>query len=110
MDIRINARHLRISDSLRTQAEYRLERLGRLDRRLTAATLTFDAENTVKRAEARVAVAGGPPIIGHGEGATPRNALDAAVDRLERQLKRRRQRMLDRRSRTSRREGELTSS
>jgi ribosomal subunit interface protein len=110
MDIRINARHLRISDSLRTQAEYRLERLARLDRRLTAVTLTFDSENAVKRAEARVAVAGGPPIIGHGEGATPRNALDAAVDRLERQLKRRRQRMLDRRSRASRATEELTSS
>jgi ribosomal subunit interface protein len=102
MDITINARNLNVSDSLRNQAAYRFARLERLDRRLTAATLVFEADRTTKRAEARVAVAGGPPIIGHGEGATLRNALDAALDRMERQLKRRRQRMLDRRSRTVR--------
>jgi ribosomal subunit interface protein len=99
MDITINGRQHKISESLRSQAAYRFDRLERLERRLTAATLVFDAERNVKRVEARAAVAGGPPIIGHGEGATLRNALDAALDRMERQLKRRKQRKLDRRGR-----------
>jgi ribosomal subunit interface protein len=102
MDIRINARQNKIPESLRNQAEFRFSRLARLDHRLTAATLTFDTEHNARRVEARATVAGGPPIIGHGEGATLRNALDTALDRMERQLKRRRQRKLDRRGRTSR--------
>jgi ribosomal subunit interface protein len=99
MDITINARHCKVPDSLRNQAQQRLDRLARLDRRLTAATLVFDVEHTVKRVETRVAVAGGPPVIGAGDGATLRSAMDTSLDRLERQLKSRRKRILTRRTR-----------
>jgi ribosomal subunit interface protein len=107
MDITINARHERVGDSLRAQAEYRLDRLQRLEQRITAAIITFETDNGTKSAEARLVVAGGPPILGRGDGATPRNALDAALDRIERQLKRRRQRLRDNRTRAGRREGRL---
>jgi ribosomal subunit interface protein len=99
MDITINARHCRVPDSIRNQARQRLARLERLDRHLPAATLVFEVENEVRRVEARIAVAGGPPVIGHGEGPTLRGALDGALSRVERQLKRRRQRMVARRTR-----------
>jgi putative sigma-54 modulation protein len=102
MDISINARHQRVGDSLRAQAEFRLSRLQRLEERITSADIVFEVENTTRNAEARLRIAGGPPIIGHGEGATLRNALDAAMDRLERQLKRRRQRRRDSRTRVGR--------
>jgi ribosomal subunit interface protein len=101
MDITINARHCKVPDSLRNQAQQRFTRLARIDRRLTAATLVFEVQHNVKRVEARIAVAGGPPLVSHDEGATLRNAMDGALDRVERQLKRRRQRMLDRRTRTA---------
>jgi ribosomal subunit interface protein len=107
MDVSINARNLKIGESLRAQADYRLGRLQRLEPRITSATLTLEVENAIKSAEARLAVAGGPPVMGHGQGATLRNALDAAMDRMERQLKRRRQRLRDSRNRTARREGRL---
>jgi ribosomal subunit interface protein len=97
MDITINARHCRVPDSLRNQAQQRLARLERLDRRLPAATLVFDVENGSCHVEARVAVAGGPPVIGQGAGPTLRSALDGAMIRVERQLKRRRQRLVTRR-------------
>jgi ribosomal subunit interface protein len=102
MDVTINARHLKVGDSLRAQADYRLERLQRLEPRITSATITLEAVGTDRQAEARLGVAGGPPIIGHGSGATLRNALDGAMDRIERQLKRRRQRMRNNRTRTFR--------
>jgi ribosomal subunit interface protein len=107
MDLSIKARNLRVAESLRAQAEFRLDRMLRLEQRITAATITFEADNLVKSAEARLTVAGGPPILGRGEGATLRNALDAAMDRIERQLKRRRQRLRDGRTRAGRREGDL---
>jgi ribosomal subunit interface protein len=99
MDITINARHCRVPESLRNLTKQRFARLAHLDRRLTAATLVFDVEGGVRRVEARVAVVGGPPMIGQGEGPTLRSALDGALERLERQIKRRRQRMITRRTR-----------
>jgi ribosomal subunit interface protein len=99
MDVTINARHCRVPESLRNQARQRLARLERLDRHLPAATLVFDVENAVRRVEARIAVAGGPPVIGKGEGPTLRSALDGALTRVERQIKSRRKRVVARRSR-----------
>ena len=98
MEITINARHITVPESVRNQATQRLSRLQRLNRRLTGGTIVFVAERNARRAEARLAVAGGPPILGHGEGPTLRAALDAAVERLERQLKRRRERVIARRT------------
>jgi putative sigma-54 modulation protein len=107
MEITINARHCTVPVSLRNQAMQRIMRLQRLHRRLTGGTIVFEVEREVRRVDARLAVAGGPPLIGHGEGATLRAALDGALDRLERQLKRRRERIIARRTRTAR--GLLTS-
>ena len=103
MEITINARHCTVPDSLRNQAAQRIDRLQRLHRRLTGGTIMFDVEREVRRAEARLAVAGGPPLIARAEGATLRAAMDGALDRLERQLKRRRERIVARRGRSARR-------
>jgi ribosomal subunit interface protein len=100
MDITINARHCKVPESIRNQAQQRLARLERLDRRLPTATLVFDVENSVCRVEARVTVAGGPPVIGQAEGPTLRSAMEGALSRVERQLKRRRQRIVARRNRS----------
>ena len=99
MDITINARHCKVPDSLRNQAHQRIARFERLDRRITAATLVFDGAANQRTAEARLALAGGPPLVGHAEAPTLRAAMDGALDRLERQLKRQRERRLDRRTR-----------
>jgi ribosomal subunit interface protein len=98
MEITINARHISVPESVRNQATQRMSQLQRLNRRLTGGTIVFAAERNARRAEARLAVAGGPPILGHGEGPTLRAALDAAIERLERQLKRRRERVIARRT------------
>jgi ribosomal subunit interface protein len=102
MDITINARHTTVPDSLRNQATKRLTRMQRLHRRLTGAAIVFDVERGKRRAEARLAIGGGPPLIGRGEGPTLRAAMDSALERLERQLKRSRDRVVARRSRTAR--------
>lgn len=103
MEVTINARHCNVPDSLRNQATQRINRLERQHRRLTGGTIVFDVERELRRAEARLAVAGGPPLISRGEGATLRAAMDSALDRLERQLKRRRERNVARRARDARR-------
>jgi ribosomal subunit interface protein len=103
MDVTINARHGRVPDSLRNQALQRFTRFERLDRRITGGTLVFDGTPNGNQVEARLSVAGGPPLVSNASGTTPRAAMDGALDRLERQIKRRRQRMIDRRVRSGRR-------
>ena len=99
MEITINARHCKVPESLRNQAEQRFLRMERIDRRITAATVVFDGTTAARHVEARLAIAKGPPLVGHGDGPTLRTAMDGAISRLERQLKRHRERMLDRRTR-----------
>jgi ribosomal subunit interface protein len=102
MDIRITARQCTVPDSLRNQAEQRLARMARIDGRVTGATMVFESQHATRTVEARLAIAGGPPLVGQGAGATLRNAMDRALDRLDRQLKRRRDRVVARRTRARR--------
>ncbi|MGH7504862.1 MAG: ribosome hibernation-promoting factor, HPF/YfiA family [Longimicrobiales bacterium] len=98
MEIKITARHCTIPDGARTHAHRLLRRLDRLQARATTATLDFEQDTFQKLVDARLHVAGHPPIVARGTGPTFRSALDNACDRLERQLKRRRQRRLQRRT------------
>ncbi|MEX0907190.1 MAG: HPF/RaiA family ribosome-associated protein [Gemmatimonadota bacterium] len=99
MEFTVHARHGKVPDSLRNQAVRRFGRLEKIDNRITSGTIVFDGAPSGRRVEARLYLAGGPPIVGHGEGNTMRGAMEGALHRLERQLKRRRRRMIDRRSR-----------
>ncbi|HSJ08289.1 MAG TPA: ribosome-associated translation inhibitor RaiA [Longimicrobiales bacterium] len=99
MEVTINARHCKVPDSLKNQAEQRFARMERIDRRITTATLVFDEAAGVRRAEARLTIPGGSLLVGHGQGATLRAAMDGALGRLDRQLKRSRDRRVARRTR-----------
>ena len=99
MEIRINARHGKLPESLRNQAEQRFARIGRLDGRITSASMVIDGNARLHRVEARISAAGGPPLVGHAEGPTLRGAMDGALHRVERQLKRRGERRVARRHR-----------
>jgi ribosomal subunit interface protein len=100
MDVTITARHCTIPDSLRDQTERLLRRFQRIHTRATSAVACFDTEAFEKSVEIRLNVGGGPPLIAHASGPTFRAALERTVDRLDRQVKRRRDRWLQRRSAT----------
>ena len=108
MDATVTARHCTIPDSLRDEAERMLRRFQRLHTRATSALVCFEKEAFERTVEVRLNVGGGPPIIAHASGPTFRSALERAFDRLDRQVKRRRQRWLQRRTTTAARGGEPT--
>ena len=97
MDVTINTLHCTVPESIRKQTSMRIERLMRLNPDAQGATANFSSEGSLRRLEGRVPVRGRPPLIGQGEGATFRTALDRAVERIERQLKRRNDRNRNRR-------------
>lgn len=101
MDLTIVARHCSIPDSLHDHALRQITRLEKLAPRAPAVTVMFESDHHVRKAEARVTAVGGPPLLAHGEGPTFRAALDRCLDKVERRLRRHRDRRRRRRSPTS---------
>lgn len=98
MNVSISTRHCSVSERTRSEAEARLQRLQRYEPRVANAEVAFDDDHGTKHVETRIFVAGSHTIIAHGSGDTFQTALDRSVDRLARQLKRRRDRMRDHQS------------
>ena len=95
MNVSISTRHCSVSERTRTEAQERLERLQRFEPRLANAEVEFDNDHGTKHVETRIFVAGSHSIVAHGSGDTFRTALVRSVDRLARQLRRRRDRVRD---------------
>ena len=79
----------------RTEAQERLQRLQRYEPRVANAEVEFDDDHGTKQVETRIFVKGSHSIVAHGSGDTFRTALDRAIDRLQRQHKRPRDRVRD---------------
>lgn len=97
MEVTVSALHGTIPESLNEHAARHAKRLQRYPLKAASLTIAFENVTTGRTAEARLSMAGGPPLIGHGSGATYRNALNEAISKVERQLKRARSRRRQRR-------------
>jgi putative sigma-54 modulation protein len=94
MRVQVKARHGHVKDSVRSDAE---EKLGKFTRRLhdlTVIELTLAREHNPSIADDHTAEAivhtKGPNIVVHGQATTWEAAIDRLVDKLERQVERRR--------------------
>ena len=88
MDVGITARHSEIPASIADRARERVSALERFEPQATAADVIFDLDHGVSRAEIKL-LSAGRTSVAHGSGATFRTALDEAVERLSRQLRKR---------------------
>lgn len=86
MRITISARHCEISDTLKERATALVERLAQLSPHALDATIVFDAAPLAHAAEIRLHARGRKVLVGIGEGADHRTALDRAEERLRPQL------------------------
>jgi ribosomal subunit interface protein len=89
MELSITGRHCTVPETLRARVAQRIQTLTRLEPRVDSAFVAFEEDHGVKRAEARVCIAGAQTMIAHGSGNTFPDAFRAAVDRLSRQMRRR---------------------
>jgi len=92
MEVTISALHGTVPESLGEHAGRLARRLDRYPLKAASLAINFEKVNGIRRAEARLTRAGGPPLIAHGGGPTYRNALNQAIDRVERQIQRSRDR------------------
>ena len=93
MNVSVTTRHCSVSERTRAEAAERLQRLQRYEPNVAEAEVEFDDDHGTKQVETRIFVAGSHSIVAHGSGDTFRTALDRSIDRLTRQLKRRRERV-----------------
>lgn len=92
MQIIISSRHAEISAALRRHVEDQFERLVRFDDRISRVDVTLTEEKNRCIAEANLSVDREVPVHGSAEAADFRSAVDRLLDKLSRQLKKRRSR------------------
>jgi putative sigma-54 modulation protein len=98
MQITIKGRHWKVTPDYREYAERRIEKLQRYFSHLISAQLTVTEEGYRHLAELRI-FGNGVDLTGRAQDPDPRVALDAVLEKQERALKRRKERLRDNKKR-----------
>ena len=98
MQITIKGRHWKVTPDYREYAERRIEKLQRYFSHLISAQLTVTEEGYRHSAELRI-FGNGVDLTGRAQDPDPRVALDAVLEKQEQALKRRKERMKDKKKR-----------
>jgi len=99
MKTTITTRHFEMSDSLRERTEERLLKLQRIFDRILDARVVVSLEKNRYTAEA-IVTANGTPLTSHVTAESDKTALEQALDKLEMQLRRHKDRLTKGKRRT----------
>lgn len=95
MHVVVSTRHGDISDRMREWVERQFGRLSRYEPRVSRIEVTLSQEKNRWEVEALAHVDRAEPVHAGADGGDPRSAADAASDKMERQLRRLRDRHVD---------------
>ena len=98
MRVQITARHCNVPDALLNRTEEHIQKLSRYDSRISSAEVIYTEEKRSRTAEVVVHIDRGEPVVARAEEREFRSALDKAIDRITRMLKRERQQHRDHRA------------
>ncbi|MBN2211574.1 MAG: ribosome-associated translation inhibitor RaiA [Sedimentisphaerales bacterium] len=107
MNITLTGRHMDITDALRSYADKKLDRLRRMAQRVSEIEVILSDENQKHRCEIILRIDNAPPMVVHETGDDMYACLDGAVDKIERQLARHKERTRNHKGRTG--AGEATA-
>ncbi len=97
MKVEVSARHDGISERAKRYAEEKISKLDRFFERITSAKVILDTDAEYHRAEIILAAGGGATIVGESTDAQSLfAAIDMAVDKLERQVKKHKEKLVSR--------------
>ena len=94
MQINLSGQHFEITARLRPFVTGKLQRLERHFDHVTNVHVVLKTEKKTRRAEATVHVAGGQ-LYADAQGPDMRAAIDSLVDKLDRQIRRHKERLTD---------------
>jgi ribosomal subunit interface protein len=95
MDVRITTRRATVGEGFLRRAEERLQKLDRYEPRLQAVAVVIDEDRGRVMVEVRADVPGRPTMIASASADSNRTALDRAIQKLSRQLRRQRTKRVD---------------
>lgn len=95
MQVVLSTRHGDISDRLRETVEKQFGRLSRYESRISRVEVTISQEKNRWEVEALAHIDRAEPVHAHAEGADARGTVDEARNKMERQLRRLRERHVD---------------
>lgn len=101
MDVRITARHATVGETFLKHANERARKLEKYEPRLQAVTIIVDEDRGRVSVEARADVPGAAAMIASATASSDLGALDGAVEKLRRRLRRGRTRRLDHKARAA---------
>ena len=94
MQINVTGQHLDVTDSLRNYINEKFERLERHFDKVTNVHVVLSVEKQRQKAEATIHVNGGN-LFANAENEDMYAAIDALVDKLDRQLKKHKEKLTD---------------
>lgn len=100
MHIQITGHHLELTDSLRSYVSSKLERIARHYEQVLDVHVVLSVEKLVHKAEATVHVSGGN-VFADAQAEDMYAAIDALVDKLDRQIKKHKEKISDHRGNSS---------
>ncbi|MHC5019033.1 MAG: ribosome hibernation-promoting factor, HPF/YfiA family [Planctomycetota bacterium] len=95
--VTLTARQVEVPKALREYVEEKAERLTRFEDRIRKVRVILEPDGGAFRAEMLVTMTRGAKIVGDATGTGFPEALDLAVDRVERQLAREKERLQEQR-------------
>ena len=95
MELRITGRHSKVTPTLRAYAEEKLISVARFDGRTRLIEVILDHEQQNTTVEAKAHVGRGAPLVVHSRHATAEGAVDLIHDKLERAIRKKKERVRD---------------
>lgn len=96
MQIQLTGHHLELTDALRTYVTSKFERIARHFEQVLDVHVVLSVEKLVQKAEATVHVSGGN-VFADAKAEDMYAAIDALVDKLDRQIKKHKEKISDHR-------------
>ncbi len=97
MKVEITARNEGVSERAKEYAEKKIAKMSRFFERITSAKVVLDSDGDRHKAEMVLAAGGGAVLV--GEASDPESlyaAIDTALDKLERQVKKHKEKLVER--------------
>lgn len=108
MQITVSGRHMGISESLNSYCREKSERLARFFDRITSIEIVLDGNGGMHFAEMIVHSEGSPPFVASEQHEDAYAAVDLMLDKIERQIRRHKEKLRNRKHPPKTSEEELT--
>lgn len=96
MRVTVSGRHMAVSDGLKEYCESKAEKLVRFYDRIQLIEVVLDGHNGLHSAEMIVHTEGTPPFVASEEQTDAFAAVDLLMDKIERQIRRHKERLRNR--------------